>query len=123
MQIKEIKVLRGPNFWSIRKHKLIQILLDIEELEHQPTDTIPHFYERLKEAIPSMYSLQCSEGVPGGFFERVKRGTWMGHVIEHIAIEIQSLAGMNIGFGRARGSGKEGVYYVVFAYEGEQAGI
>jgi cyanophycin synthetase len=122
MIIQEIKVLKGPNFWSVKKHHLIQMLLDIEELEHRPTDTIPGFYDRLRMLLPSMYAHQCSEGVPGGFFERVRRGTWMGHVVEHIAIELQTLAGMEVGFGRARGTGKEGVYHVVFEYTHEAAG-
>src|SRR5436190_12361705 len=123
MQVREIKVLRGPNFWSIKKHKLIQILLDLEELEFQPTNKIPAFYERIQQLLPSLYEHQCSEGHKGGFFERVKDGTWMGHVIEHIALELQSLAGMkHTGFGRTRGTGKEGWYHVVFAYEEEQSG-
>jgi len=123
MQLREIKVLRGPNFWSIKKHKLIQILLDLEELEFLPTNKIPGFYERIQQLLPSLHEHECSEGRPGGFFERVKDGTWMGHVIEHIALELQSLAGMKqTGFGRTRGAGKEGCYHVVFSYEEEQAG-
>jgi cyanophycin synthetase len=123
MQIREIKVMRGPNFWSIKKHKLIQILLDLQELEFLPTNKIPGFYERIQLLLPSLYEHECSEGQQGGFFERVKDGTWMGHVIEHIALELQSLAGMkNTGFGRTRGAGKEGWYYVVFSYDEEQSG-
>lgn len=124
MIVREIKVLRGPNFWSITKHKLIQMLLDLEELEYKPTNEIPGFYERIQQLLPSLHEHECSEGNKGGFFERVKDGTWMGHVIEHIALELQSLAGMkNTGFGRTRSAGKEGVYHVVFSYEEEQAGL
>lgn len=124
MQVRETKVLRGPNFWSIKKTKLIQILLDLEELEFQPTNKIPGFYERIQQLLPSLYDHECSEGHKGGFFERVEDGTWMGHVIEHIALELQSLAGMKqLGFGRTRGAGKEGWYHVVFSYEEEQAGL
>ncbi|MGZ3880701.1 MAG: cyanophycin synthetase [Flavisolibacter sp.] len=124
MQVRETKVLRGPNFWSIKKTRLIQLLLDLEELEFQPTNKIPGFYERIQQLLPSLYEHECSEGRPGGFFERVKDGTWMGHVIEHIALELQSLAGMkHTGFGRTRATGKEGWYHVVFSYEEEQAGI
>jgi cyanophycin synthetase len=124
MQVREIKVLRGPNFWSIKKTKLIQLLLDLEELEFQPTNKIPGFYERIQQLLPSLYDHQCSEGHKGGFFERVKDGTWMGHVIEHMALELQSLAGMkHLAFGRTRGTGKEGLYHVVFSYEEEQAGL
>ena len=124
MIVREIRVLRGPNFWSIKKHKLIQILLDLEDLEFRPTNKIPGFYERILQLLPSLHEHQCSEGHKGGFFERIKDGTWMGHVIEHIALELQSLAGMkHTGFGRTRSAGKEGLYHVVFSYEEEQAGL
>ncbi len=122
MQIVEIKILRGPNYWSIRRNKLIQMKLDLQELEQQPTNTIDGFGHRLQAMFPSMYSHRCSVGKPGGFFERVAEGTWMGHVIEHIALEIQTLAGMACGFGRTRGAGEDGVYYVVFTYMEEDAG-
>jgi cyanophycin synthetase len=123
MRIREIRALRGPNYWSIRRHKLIDMTLDLEEYEQMPTNTIDGFYERLHQMFPSMQEHRCSENAPGGFFNRVKEGTWMGHVIEHIALEIQSLAGMEVGFGRTRGFGEEGVYSVVFSYIEENAGI
>ncbi|WP_205511762.1 cyanophycin synthetase [Longitalea arenae] len=123
MKILDLKVLMGPNFWSIRKTKLIQMVLDLQELEHWPTDKIPGFYERIKQLIPSLYNHHCSEGKPGGFFDRVRDGTWMGHVIEHIVLELQSLAGMNTGFGRTRGTGVPGVYNVVFAYGEAKSGL
>ena len=85
MQILEIKVLKGPNYWSVRRAKLIQMKLDLEEKENMPTNKIPGFRERLEKLLPSLYEHRCSEGVPGGFFHRVEEGTWMGHVIEHIA--------------------------------------
>jgi cyanophycin synthetase len=124
MKILELKVLKGPNYWSVRRTKLIQMKLDLEDLEQRPTNTIAGFRERLEKMFPSMYGHRCSEGVPGGFFMRVDEGTWMGHVIEHIALEMQTLAGMNCGFGRTRGANeKEGVYYVVFTYMEEDAGV
>ncbi len=124
MRIDEIKVLRGPNYWSVRRPKLIQMKLDLEEMEEKPTNHIPGFLERLKELFPSMYGHRCSVGAPGGFFQRVEEGTWMGHVIEHVALELQSLAGMECGFGRTRSTGnKEGEYYVVFNYMEEDAGV
>jgi cyanophycin synthetase len=123
MKIEEIKILRGPNYWSVRRPKLIQMKLNLEELEQRPTNTIEGFRERLENLFPSMYSHRCSVGKPGGFFQRVDEGTWMGHVIEHIALELQTLAGMNCGFGRTRGTGKEGEYYVVFNYMEEDAGV
>jgi cyanophycin synthetase len=123
MQIIEIKVLRGPNYWSVRRTKLIQMKLDLEEKEKMPTNSIPGFRERLEAMIPSLIEHRCSVGTRGGFFERVEEGTWMGHVIEHIALEIQTLAGMDTGFGRTRGTGKDGEYYVCFSYMEEDAGI
>ena len=122
MQIREIRAMRGPNYWSIRRHKLIVMILDLEEYEEMPTNKIDGFYERLKAMFPGMFEHRCSVGAPGGFFQRVQEGTWMGHVIEHIALEIQSLAGMEVGFGRTRGYGEEGVYHVVFSYLEEKAG-
>lgn len=115
--------MRGPNYWSVRRHKLIQMRLDLEELEQSPTNKIDGFSERLEKMFPSMFSHRCSEQVAGGFFMRVKDGTWMGHVIEHIALEIQTLAGMETGFGRTRSTSKEGVYNVVFSYMEEKAGV
>jgi len=125
MQILEIKVLKGPNYWSVRRTKLIQMKLDLEEKENMPTNKILGFRERLEKLLPSLYEHRCSVGKPGGFFERVDEGTWMGHVIEHIALEIQTLAGMDTGFGRTRtpDGEKEGVYYVVFSYMEEDAGL
>src|SRR5688572_8313797 len=124
MRILEIKVLRGPNYWSVRRPKLIQMKLDLEEMEQRPTNLIPGFRERLEKLLPSLQEHRCSEGVPGGFFSRVQDGTWMGHVIEHIALELQTLAGMDCGFGRTRSTGeKDGVYHVVFDYMEEDAGV
>src|SRR5687767_1979 len=99
--------------------------LDLEEKENMPRNKIPGFRERLEKLLPSLYGHRCSEGKPGGFFHRVDEGTWMGHVIEHIALEIQTLAGMDTGFGRTRTpeGEKEGVYYVVFSYIEEDAGV
>jgi cyanophycin synthetase len=122
MEILDIKVMKGPNYWSARRHNLIVMLLDLQEMEQRPTNTIDGFLERLETLLPSMYEHRCSEGVPGGFFSRVKDGTWMGHVIEHIALEIQTLAGMEVGFGRTRESDKPGVYHVVFSYYEAKAG-
>jgi len=123
MRIAEIKVLRGPNYWSVRRPKLIQMKLDLEEMEQKPSNIIPGFRERLEKMFPSMIEHRCSVGERGGFFQRVEEGTWMGHVIEHIALEIQTLAGMDTGFGRTRGTGVDGEYYVVFSYMEEDAGV
>lgn len=123
MKILKLQVLRGANIWSSYRKKLIQMRLDLEELENYPTDKIPGFRERLQAMLPTMIEHECSEGHRGGFFLRVELGTWMGHVIEHIALEIQSLAGMKVGYGRTRSTKETGVYNVVFAYTDEEAGL
>jgi hypothetical protein len=122
MKILELEATDGPNKWSNSKHKLITLKLDLEDLEEMPSNKIDGFYERLSEMIPTMESHRCSKGYRGGFFERVKEGTWMGHIIEHIALEIQTLAGMDCGFGRTRGAGSPGTYNVIFNYVNENAG-
>lgn len=97
--------------------------LDLEEMEQFPTNKIDGFRERIEAMFPTMIEHRCSEGTRGGFFSRVERGTWMGHVIEHIALEIQSLAGMETGFGRTRETKTPGVYNVVFSYTEENVGM
>ena len=123
MKIVDIRVLRGPNYWSIRRPKLIQLKIDLEEMEQLPTNKIPGFKENLEKLLPSLYEHRCSEDAPGGFFFRVEAGTWMGHVIEHVALELQTLAGMDMGFGRTRSTGKNGEYFVVFDYMEEEVGV
>ena len=123
MKILKIQALQGPNIWSIARKKLIQMRLDLEELEELPTNKIEGFRERIESLIPSLITHRCSEGCHGGFFLRVDQGTWMGHVIEHIALEIQTLAGMDVGFGRTRETKTKGVYNVVFNYLEEKVGV
>lgn len=97
--------------------------LDLEEMEQFPTDKIDGFRERIEALLPTLIEHRCSEGHRGGFFERIESGTWMGHVIEHIALEIQTLAGMETGFGRTRETKTPGTYNVVFNYLEENVGI
>lgn len=123
MKVLKIQALRGPNIWSVYRKKLIQMRLDLEEAEQTPTNKIPGFRERIEAMIPSLITHRCSEGERGGFFKRIEAGTWMGHVIEHIALEIQTLAGMDTGFGRTRETKTPGVYNVVFSYIEENVGM
>lgn len=123
MKIEKIQALRGPNIWSVQRKKLIQMRLDLEDMEEKPTNKISGFRERIEAIFPTMIEHRCSEGVRGGFFSRIDRGTWMGHVIEHIALEIQTLAGMETGFGRTRETKTPGVYNVVFSYVEESVGM
>ena len=123
MKIDKIQALRGPNIWSAQRKKLIQMRLDLEEMEQFPTNKIEGFRERIEAMFPTMIEHRCSEGTRGGFFSRIDRGTWMGHVIEHIALEIQTLAGMETGFGRTRETKTPGIYNVVFSYTEENVGM
>lgn len=123
MKILKIQALRGPNIWSIKRKKLIQMRLDLEEMEQFPTNKIEGFRERLEKMLPTLIEHRCSEGCRGGFFMRIETGTWMGHVIEHIALEIQTLAGMDTGFGRTRETKTSGIYNVVFSYTEENVGL
>ncbi len=123
MEILKIQALRGPNIWSVQRKKLIQMRLDLQEMEQFPTNKIEGFRQRIEAMFPTMIEHRCSEGVRGGFFSRIERGTWMGHVIEHIALEIQTLAGMETGFGRTRETKTPGIYNVVFSYTEENVGM
>ncbi|MEM8602246.1 MAG: cyanophycin synthetase [Cyanobacteria bacterium P01_H01_bin.121] len=122
MKILKIQTLRGPNYWSIRYRKLIIIRLDLEGLAERTSDTISGFYEALVETLPSLEDHFCSPGYRGGFLQRVQRGTLMGHIIEHVALELQTLAGMHVGFGRTRETSTAGTYQVVFEYLDERIG-
>ena len=122
MKILKIQTLRGPNYWSIRYHKLIVVRLDLEDLADRYSDQIPGFYEGLIATLPSLEEHFCSPGCRGGFLQRVKEGTLMGHILEHIALELQSQLGIKVGFGRTRETADPGVYQVVFEYEDERTG-
>jgi cyanophycin synthetase len=122
MKILQTRTLRGPNYWSIRRSKLIVIRLDLAELADRPSDTIPGFYEGLVAVLPSLAEHFCSPGCRGGFLQRVQEGTMLGHILEHVALELQNLAGMSVGFGRTRETATPGIYQVVFEYKIETVG-
>jgi cyanophycin synthetase len=122
MEILDIKVLRGPNYWSNYRTNLIEMQLDLDIFESLPTDWLPGFTEDLITLLPGLLTHRCSPGYEGGFLERLKEGTWLGHVVEHVALEIQCMAGMECGFGRTRSTGTKGIYNVVFSYLNENAG-
>jgi cyanophycin synthetase len=102
---------------------VILLEVDIGELEDRPTNKIPGFYEHLTELLPSLYDHVCSIGKPGGFLQRMREGTWMGHVAEHVALELQNLAGAEVVRGKTRGTGERGVYNVVYQYAQEDVGL
>jgi cyanophycin synthetase len=122
MRILKTQTLRGPNYWSIRRTKLIVMQLALEELTEKMSNEIPGFYEGIVQVLPSLIEHHCSRKHRGGFLERIKEGTLMGHIVEHIALELQELAGMPVGFGRTRETSTPGVFNVAFEYIEEQAG-
>jgi cyanophycin synthetase len=122
MEILEIRTLRGPNYWSGYWKKLIIMRLNIGDYEEKPSNKIKGFYRRMVEAMPSLISHGCSYQEEGGFLKRVRKGTWAGHIIEHFALEFQTLAGMDVGYGRTRETSVSGIYNVVFAYYEEEVG-
>ena len=121
IEIRHTTVFRGPNIWARMPAILLEV--DIGELEDRPTNKIPGFYEQITELLPGLYEHSCSVGKPGGFLQRMREGTWMGHVLEHVALELQNLAGAEVTRGKTRGAGERGVYNVVYAYAQEDVGI
>jgi len=124
MEILETRVYRGPNQYAL--WPMIRLKVDLGELEQYPTVKLPGFPERLLELIPTLAEHTCGLGVKGGFVKRMKEdeGTWLGHVMEHVAIELQCLAGTYVTFGKTRGEGlPEGQYHVVYSYVEEAVGL
>ena len=121
MEFLKILPLRGPNIWTYRP--VIEVWLDIGILEDSPSNTLPGFNERLTAWLPTLAEHRCGVGEPGGFLERLREGTWAGHILEHITLELQNLAGMQTGFGKARSTGERGVYKVVVRSRHEQVTI
>jgi len=118
LEIRRLRVLRGPNQWA--RFPVIEATVDLADLEEFPSNTLPGFNEAVMAWLPTMVEHRCSVGERGGFFRRMRDGTWMGHVLEHVTIELQSLAGSTVGYGRARETPERGVYWVVVEYREER---
>jgi len=124
MNILERRVYRGPNLYA--HFPVIRLTLDLGALEQHPSAKIPGFNDKLVAALPTLAEHTCSYGTAGGFIRRLHdndEGTWLGHVLEHVAIELQQRAGARVTFGKTRGSGNPGEYHVVFAYDEERVGL
>jgi len=121
MKFLKILALRGPNIWTYRP--VLEAWLDIGPLEDSPSNLIPGFYERLTAWLPSLAEHRCGIGEPGGFLLRLREGTWPGHILEHVTLELQTLAGMQGGFGKARSTPVRGVYKVVVRSRNEKVSI
>ena len=107
IEILRIMSLRGPNIWTYRS--TLEAWIDIGELEDFPSNTLPGFNQRLTGWLPSLIEHRCSYGERGGFVQRLQDGTWPGHILEHVTLELQNLAGMPGGFGKARSTSVRGV--------------
>ncbi|MGE6378979.1 cyanophycin synthetase [Peribacillus muralis] len=121
MIINRVRYLKGPNYFAYTP--TICIELDIEELEEKPSDTIPGFNEKLLNALPNLGNHTCSKGYRGGFAERLRQGTWMAHILEHMAIELQNMAGIDVIRGKTVMMEKKGHYQVTFDYQEPEAGL
>ncbi|HQY28082.1 MAG TPA: cyanophycin synthetase, partial [Burkholderiaceae bacterium] len=120
IEILEVRFIRGPGRWTYRP--VLEAIVDIGALEDFPSNLIPGFPERLASWLPSLEEHHCSYGERGGFLRRLNEGTWPAHILEHVALELQGLAGMLGGFGRARETSRRGVYRVVIrAFQEEVA--
>src|SRR5919108_3290259 len=118
MEFRKVQALRGPNIWA--SFPVLEAWVDLGALKDSPSDELPGFNERLMAWLPSLIEHRCSVGTRGGFFERLRRGTWMAHILEHVALELQSLAGTPVGFGRTRLTHEAGVYRVAVEYQEEE---
>ncbi|MGC3969610.1 MAG: hypothetical protein QM775_20345 [Pirellulales bacterium] len=118
MEFRKVLALRGPNIWA--NFPVLEAWVDLGALKDSPSDSMPGFNDRLMSWLPTMIEHRCSVGERGGFFERLRRGTYLAHVLEHVTLELQTLAGCEVGFGRARESLGEGYYKVAIEYEVEE---
>lgn len=122
LRVLEKSVYRGPHLYSFLP--MIRLMLNLGTLEAWPSHRLPEFNARLLALLPGLHAHQCSLGRPGGFVERLRDGTWLGHVTEHVALELQSLAGSPVSRGKTRSvKGRVGVYNVLYAYQEEKVGL
>ncbi|HET9680443.1 MAG TPA: efflux RND transporter permease subunit, partial [Candidatus Limnocylindrales bacterium] len=121
LQILETRVYRGPNTWA--HAPAIRMVVDLGILEDWPSNTIPGFVDALVALIPSLEDHACALNRRGGFVTRLRDGTWAGHVAEHVALELQNLAGTPVRVGKTRGAGKHGRYNVIYEYREESVGL
>jgi cyanophycin synthetase len=112
IQLQRINFLRGPNIWTYRP--VLEVWLDLGALEDFPSNLIPGLTDRLLVALPALGEHHCGVGEKGGFLQRLQEGTWAGHILEHVVIELLNLADMPTGFGQTRSTSKQGVYRMVF---------
>src|SRR5688500_16711600 len=121
LRVTRLRALRGPNYWRLAP--VIACDVRLGALEGVTSANIPGFTERLLAALPTLHEHPCSRGAAGGFVERLEEGTHLPHILEHVALELQTLAGTDVSFGRVVASGDEGVWWLIVAYEEEAVGL
>ncbi len=121
LRILETRVLRGPNYWA--REPVIRLLVDLGVLEEYPSNLLPDFADALVALLPTLEDHACSLGRRGGFVTRLREGTWVGHIAEHIALEFQNLAGTDVRHGKTRSAGSYGQYNCIFEYREETVGL
>jgi cyanophycin synthetase len=121
LRILETRVLKGPNYWA--RVPVVRMQVDLGVLEEFPTNKIPRFTDSLLAILPTLEDHACSLGRRGGLVSRLREGTWVGHVAEHIALELQNLAGTPVWLGKTRSTGEYARYNVIYAYREEQVGL
>jgi cyanophycin synthetase len=119
--VRSMRVLRGPNLYAYKP--VLHAVMDIGPYEDRPSNSFPGCVERLTAWLPGLQRHECGVGRPGGFVERLEGGTYLGHITEHVTLELQNVMGFDVGFGRARGAGERGVYNVVIAFEEEEPAL
>ena len=120
LRLLRVHHLRGPNIWTYRP--ALEVWLDLGRLEERPSNTIPGFNERLVAHLPGLEEHHCGVGERGGFLQRLESGTYAGHILEHVVIELLNLAGMPTAFGQTRSTSQKGIYRMVFRARDERVG-
>ncbi len=121
VKLLDSRAIRGANYYSYRP--VVVLNVDLGEYHEVFMDALPGFTDALLELVPSLEEHRCSENERGGLIKRMREGTLLGHVIEHLALELQYIAGMEVGFGKTIDTDTSGVYQVIYSYWVEEAGI
>src|SRR3954449_3544804 len=121
VRVARVRALRGPNFWRLAP--VVACDLTLGSLEEVASTAIPGFNQRLLALLPTLHEHPCSRPGEGGFVARLEEGTHLPHILEHVALELQTLAGCDVSFGRVVESGDPDTWWVIVAYEEEEVGL
>src|SRR3954451_7915691 len=118
MRIDQIRDIPGPNVYS--HDPVLVMTLDLEDLTEKESYEIPGFIERLIATLPGVQEHHCGLGRHGGFVERLDGGTWFGHIVEHVALELTDAVGISTNRGKTVSTGEPGVFLVAVTYKFEE---